>query len=342
MSVLIPARNEALYIRSVLEGLARQTYPAELLEVLVIDDHSTDGTAEVACKFIEQRGLHHFRVLSHRADGIQPTYKKAAITFGLQYARGELILATDADCRVQPDWVASMVRHYGPRTGLVAGLITFEKRLEKGLFQKLQTLEFAGLVFAGVGAAGIGKPLICNGANLSYRRKAFDEVGGFRGHDHLPSGDDDLLMQNIHRKTDWEVRFNLDPASIVYTRPVKTLGQFYNQRARWASKGVHYPGMSTFLLLLAIYLFYLLLLGAGAGWLAGWVSGRWLAAGLALKVLPELLVVSQALAVLGRRDLLIYLPLAELAHIPYIVLMGFAGFFKLFRWKPEPTPERQP
>ena len=337
VSVLIPARNEALTIRSVLQGLSRQTYPRERMEVLIIDDHSSDGTAEVACRFIEQRGLTHFRVLAHRTNGIRPSYKKAAITFGLQYADGEVILATDADCRVQPGWVASMVRQYGSQSGLVAGLITFEKRLEKGLFQKLQTLEFAGLVFAGVGAAGVGKPLICNGANLSYRRQAFDEVGGFQGHDHLPSGDDDLLMQTIHKRTHWQVHFNLERESIVYTRPVKTLSQFYHQRARWASKGVHYPGASTFLLLFSIYLFYLVLLAAGIGWVAGWVPGRWVAGGLALKILPELLVLWQGLSVLNRRDLLLYLPLAELAHIPYIVLMGFAGFFKLFRWK---TPQR--
>ncbi|NIR94946.1 MAG: glycosyltransferase, partial [Gammaproteobacteria bacterium] len=228
-------------------------------EVIVIDDNSCDDTGKVVEQFIERRQQCNFKLLSHRNDGMKPTYKKTAISYAMQYARGEIILTTDADCLVQPKWVASMVSRFDEQTGLVAGLVTFYTRNGNRLFHQLQTLEFAGLVFAGVGAIGNHYPLICNASNLSYRRKAYDDVGGFDGHEEVPSGDDDLFMQNIHHHTNWRVRYNLNPEAVNSTHPVDTLAQFFNQRARWASKSTHYPGVATFTLLFLIYLFYLLL-----------------------------------------------------------------------------------
>lgn len=333
ISVLVPARNEADNILPTLQSLAEQTYPPDRFEVLIIDDHSTDDTGGVVRQFIEEQQLNHFQLLTHRNDGTRPTYKKNAITYAMQSARGEIILTTDADCRVQPGWIAAMVNCYDDQTGLVAGLITFDPAAEKTLFHKLQTLEFAGLVFAGVGAIGNHYPLICNGSNLSYRRAAYDEIGGFEGHEHIPSGDDDLFMQNLHHFTKWKIRYNLDPASINVTQPVDTLQQFFNQRARWASKSRSYPDAKTFVLLLTVYAFYLLLLFSPVLLWLKWLSVPTLLIALALKILPEFAVISQALAILQRRDLLRYFPLAEAAQIPYIVLAGFAGFFKLFKWK---------
>ncbi len=333
VTVLVPARNEAHRILPTLNSLAEQTYPPTQLQILIIDDHSTDNTAEVVRQFIEQHKLKHFQVLRHVTDGTRPTYKKSAIKYALQYAHGEVIMTTDADCRVQPHWVESMIAQYEPDTGLVAGLVTFDPRLSRTFFHQLQTLEFAGLVFAGVGAVGNHYPLICNASNLSYRRKAFDEVGGFDGHEHVPSGDDDLLMQNIHHHTNWKVRYNLNPSSVNFTQPVDTLRAFFNQRARWASKSRNYPGIATSILLFLVYFFYVLLLFSPFLVLARVCSLNIIFSGFALKVLPEFFVIERALSILHRRRLLGYFLIAEVLQIPYIVLAGFAGFFKLFKWK---------
>ncbi len=333
VTVLIPARNEAERIRPILESLARQSYPADLTEILIVDDYSSDNTAEVVTAFIEDSGYQQFRLLPNERQGDGPTYKKNAVTFALGQAQGELILTTDADCRVQPEWIESMVAAYDENVGMVCGLVTFDPALEKRFFHKMQTLEFAGLVFCGVGAIGNRYPMICNASNLSYRREAFDAVGGFAGHEHLPSGDDDLFMQDLHRKTRWQVRYNLDPASINFTQPVDDVGAFLNQRSRWASKGRHYPGFLTTLLLSLIYFFYLLLLILIPVTVFGDFSIKILIVGLLLKIIPECLVVSRSLGVLQRRDLLGFIPIVEIVQIPYIVMAGFAGFFNLFKWK---------
>ena len=303
------------------------------MEIIVIDDHSTDNTGCVVREFIEKNTLPHFRLLRHDANGTEPTYKKNAIAYALQFANGEIILTTDADCQVQPGWVESMIDCYDPETGLAAGLITFNPESERTLFHKLQTLEFAGLVFAGVGAIGNHYPLICNGSNLSYRRVAYDEVGGFAGHDHIPSGDDDLFMQNLHHHTGWKIRYNLDSASINYTEPVDTVRQFLNQRARWASKSTHYPGILTMILLLWIYIFYLMLLVLPPITVMGFFPWQILFIGAAMKMIPEFLVIRQGLKILNRRKLARYFLIVELLQIPYIVFAGFAGFFNLYHWK---------
>lgn len=333
VTVIVPARNEAAVILRCLHSLQKQTYPGEKLQVIIVDDHSTDSTGEVVRNFIQASQAWNFTLISHRQDGITPTYKKAAITRALPRARGEIIFTTDADCVVQPRWVELMVAQYSSQTGMLPGLVTFRREAEKNLFHKLQTLEYAGLVFAGVGAVGNNYPLICNAANLSYRRSAFDAVGGFQGHDHLPSGDDDLLMQNIHRLTPYRIHYSLHPETVTYTNPVHTLTEFYHQRARWASKSLHYPGLVTSLLLFTIYLFYAGLFFATPLAVVGKLPVWLVAAGWAGKLIPEILVILPALKILDRRDLIPYLPIAEVFHVPYIVVAGFAGFFKLFRWK---------
>ena len=333
VSVLVPARDEAYTITKTLRGLQNQTYPSEKLEIIIIDDHSNDNTAEVISQFIQDNQLNHFQLLSHRTDGKTSTYKKAAIAHALKHATGEIIMTTDADCMVQPQWVESMIEQYDENTGMVAGLISFSPDLEKSFFNKLQTLEFAGVVFAGVGAVGIKFPLICNGSNLSYRRQSFEDVDGFSGHDHLPSGDDDLLMQNIHKKTSWKIKYNLENQSINYTYPVNDLKRFLNQRSRWASKGVHYPGHSISLTLLMIYLFYASIFMLTPLTFMGLFSISILVLGLLLKLIPEFLIVNQALHILNRRDLVPFFFIAEFFQIPYVVIVGFRGFFNLFRWK---------
>ena len=339
VSVLIPARNEESGIEATLESLRSQDYPPDRFEVLIIDDRSADGTAAIAKNFIDRNGLTHFRLLRHQPEHEGPTYKKNALSYAMRYAAGEIIMTTDADCRVQRTWISSMVSCYDSETGLVAGLITFGREDEKNLFHRLQTLEFAGLVFTGVGAIGNGYPIICNGSNLSYRRRAFDEVGGYQGHQHLPSGDDDLLMQNLHHQTGWKIRYNLAPESVNFTHPVDTPAQFFHQRARWASKGSHYPDPLTTALLVAIYLLYLTLLFSLPLTLLGVLSPAALGAGWAAVLLPEMGIMYLALRHLKRKDLWPLVPLAKILQVPYIVIAGLAGFFSFYQWKETPETE---
>ncbi len=331
VTVLVPARNEEKHILECLESLAQQTYPAELFRVIIIDDHSTDGTADLVEEFVRKHA--NFRLLRYRNSGEKPTYKKQALKYGLQFVESELVFTIDADTVAQPEWLERMVNYYDEETGMVAGLVTFRPEAEESLFDRLQTLEFAGIVFCGVGAVGNNNPLICNGSNLSYRLAAFREAGGYEGNLHIPSGDDDLLMQNIHRHTHWSIRYALDPRTINYTQPVAGIGDFLNQRARWASKALHYPSWWMFPFLFGIYLYYLLIVLSPPLALLGLLSPGMLLAALALKTVPEYLIIRKAVQVLNRKELLVYFPVAEFFHAPYILYVGLRGFFNKYSWK---------
>lgn len=331
VSVIVAARNERLRIEPLLKSLAMQDYPLDRFEVFIVDDRSSDGTFEFVENYIKTHHLQQFRCLQHYPD-TSPTYKKHALMHGIASSSGEIILTTDADCFVPGIWIRSMVQRYDAKTGLVAGLVSYEAE-EGSVFERVQALEFAGLVFTGVGAIGNGTPLICNASNLSYRRAAFEAVNGFSGHEHIPSGDDDLLMQNIHERSHWKVRYNLHPTNIVKTHPVKTVADFLNQRARWASKSRDYPGSHTFFVLLAIYLFYVLLALAIPLAILDVFSWWSVLAAFLMKLGSEFLVVRHAAKSLGHSESLRLFPLAQGAQILYILIAGFAGFFKLYRWR---------
>ncbi|HFE63519.1 MAG TPA: glycosyltransferase [Caldithrix sp.] len=331
VSVLVPARNEAPNIGKCLQSLDKQTYHRDRFEVVVIDDQSSDSTAEVVQEFIRKKP--NFKLLRHKPTLDQPTFKKQALKFALQQVKSDIVMTIDADTIAQPDWIMNMVAQYDERTGLLAGLVTFLPESEKRIFHKLQTLEFAGIVFCGMGSAANNRPIMCNGSNLSYRRKAFEEVGGYDGHLHLPSGDDDLLMQNIHSRTDWQVKYSLDPKTINYTTPVNSVSGFLNQRARWASKSIHYPSKWISAMLFSIYLFYLQTLFCLPAAVAGFVDIRFFLIGILLKMVPEFLIILKALKVLNRLDLLSYFLLGEVFQVPYILYAGLMGFLHKYSWK---------
>src|SRR5690606_23437866 len=219
----------------------------------------------------------------------------------------------------------------GPVTAFVSGPVRY--RSGGGLFPRLQALEFLGLVAVGAGAIGAGRPTICNGANVAYRKDVFEALGGFSGIDHLTSGDDELLMQRIHDQTPHRVRFCAAPEAVVETDPAPSLAAFYGQRRRWASKGAHYPNKRLVALFVAIYLFYAGLLG-GALLLPFFPAfALWLGAAFALKVVPEAALLWPAARHFGQARLMgLFLP-EQVLHVPYIVVLAAAGALGNYEWK---------
>jgi cellulose synthase/poly-beta-1,6-N-acetylglucosamine synthase-like glycosyltransferase len=328
---LVPARNEEDVIVECLQSLWEQDYPKNLYKVYVVDDHSTDNTAGIVEAFIKDKP--NFTLLRHQKDPAHFTFKKQALKFALQKVDSEIVMTIDADSVALTSWIKKIVNHFDADTGLVAGLVTFQPELERSLFHKIQTLEFAGIVFCGVGAVGHNNPLICNGSNLSYRLQAFKDAGGYQGNEFLPSGDDDLLLQNFHNKTSWNIKYAIDSETINYTTPVDSLSDFINQRSRWASKSLHYPKKWLFLVMFVIYVYYALIILLFPLVFIGLFPWQIYLVGLLLKMTPEALIISRGLKILGRRQLRRYFFFAQIFQVFYVLIVGFMGFFKRFKWK---------
>ena len=310
-----------------------------------MNDHSEDDTLKVMQDLAAQDS--RVQVLDLKEQGLReqvedlepqtgietPTkvaYKKAAIAEAIQEASGEIILTTDADCQMGPDWVTSMTACFSEDTGLVSGPV---RLTGKTSFQQMQSLEFMGLIAIGAGSLSAGQPNLCNGANLAYRKAAFEEVAGFEGIDHIASGDDELLMHKITSQTNWQAKFCKDRSAIVRTPAQANWQAFRSQRLRWVSKSRHYQKKTiTGIMVLA----YLAVLGIPVLALAGFIDPlAWKALGLAfgLKVAGEFVILSLAAAFFNKLSLLTwYLP-EQVAHVAYVLWVGIAGRRKTYSWK---------
>lgn len=331
VSILIAARNEAANIGRTLSDILAQDFPTELLEIIVVDDHSTDDTAAVVRSFAE-RGV---KLLKLNESEPLNSYKKKAISSAIEMATGDFIVTTDADCRMEKDWLATVIT-FAEEKGhvLVSSPVVYSE--QKSFFEELQTLEFLYLI--GLGAAGIGKKhaSTCNGANLAYRRNVFYELGGFNGIDHLASGDDELFLHKVAGKYPNRIGFCKSRSAIVYTDAKRTLRGFINQRRRWASKSTHYKNKGIVALGLAIWMFNLLLLLTGLASFFFEVSSC-LVGGLLVAIMLKLAVEAFFLYPLcrfaNRMDLLAYLPILTVLHIVYMVYIGIAGNLGKYQWK---------
>lgn len=225
VSLIVPARDEGGNIAALLQDFYAQRYPRERMEVIVVDDGSTDGTARIVEGMMS--GWPQVRLLKSEGDG-----KKNAITTGVRAASGVLIVLTDADVRCGEDRIGGVVAHWQREQSdmIVLPVITEGH----GALGRLQEEEQAALLGMAMGSAARGTPLLAYGANLAFTREAFLAVGGYSG-DRFASGDDLFLLDRIAR-SGRRVSCLFDAKVLVGTTASSSLGSFFQQRIRWAGK----------------------------------------------------------------------------------------------------------
>jgi len=329
VTVLIAARDEEFSLPRTLDALLAQTYPPDKTQILIINDRSEDGTAKVLQRYAEANPDRiEFLTVSEVPPNLSP--KKHALLRGLEKARGEWIVTTDADCRMGPKWLTALSGDFREGTGMILGMTCYEEP-DAGFNagQGSRALEFASY---GIVSAALGFPVHANANNLAYRRKAFDQASAFRKHGHIVSGDDDFTLQEIHATGTWGIGFCASPDALVRTAPPETWEHFWEQRKRWASKcGLYRPKQAIFLA--AIFLFYS---SIPAFLIAGiWNPFFfWLGSGIfLLKTGADYAVMRRGLSVLGLSPLMRFFPLTALLHIPLILGAVLWGTFAGFTWK---------
>ena len=232
VAIIIPARNEEKNIGNLLKALSNQSYPLHKMEVLVIDDHSTDGTASIVSQFPFAKSI------LQEEEGII-SYKKKALEKGIANTNADWILCTDADCIPSKDWVLMMVNSL---TSNQASFLAAPVYLQNNgsLLGRFQTLDF--LVLQGITGAGLQLRWIymANGANLGYPRFVFDAVKGYSGNEQVASGDDFFLLHKIKEQYPSQIYYLKDSRAIMQTAAMPDWYSFLQQRIRWASKSPYY------------------------------------------------------------------------------------------------------
>lgn len=317
MSVVVAARDEAENIPQLLQALRRQDHPA--YEVVVVDDGSTDGTEDILGDW--SRRFDRLRIC--RTEGVG---KKRALTAGIEVARFDLLAFTDADCAPPPGWLSGLAAEHAvsTRPRVLVGYSPFAP--SGGFAGRLARYETFVTGFLTAAAAGLDRPYMAVGRNISYPRSVFTDVGGFEPIMHSLSGDDDLFVQEVARRGAADVRVILSPATFVSSAAPSSFGEWIRQKRRHASAGRFY-GRSVQAHLAAFHGSNLLL------WLAPLYAG-WVGAGLlGVKLALQFGVLRAAAEPLREAELMRMQPLLEPAYLLYNVLIAPIGLIRMpKRW----------
>lgn len=332
ISVIVPARNESGNIGACLDSLTAQKYPADLFEIIVVDDHSEDSTAAIVNEYAD-RNVRCISLADHLAEGhATNAYKKAAIAAGIAASKGALIITTDADCTAPNAWLmhmAAIFEQQQPAMIVAPVIFTCNNRLVQ-LFQLIDFMSMQGITAA---AHNMKLGNMSNGANLAFSRAAYNAVNGYEGIEYLASGDDYLLMMKMAQYAPKGIAYLKSQKAIVSTAPQPDWSGFLQQRIRWASKSGKYNDSKLTGILLLVYLFNLSFLVLAIG--GFFYPGMWYIAGvmLGVKIIAEYLFLFPVAGFFRRRWVLSYFPLLQPLHILYIISAGFLGLIGGYKWK---------
>ncbi len=331
IAVIVPARNEEEHIGNCVKALLHQDYPKEKVTIIVVDDQSSDNTAEVVQKLSEGSSRVRLLKIENHPHHVSP--KINALMLGIAQTTSEIIFTTDADCVVGAQWLSSITKHFSPEVGIVTGTtIFYNKQQVAPLLFGVQFLDFLSQTACAAGAIGNGEVNNCNGSNMAFRRSAYDAVGGYSSLAHINSGDDSLLAQQIVSTTQWKIRFAIEPESQVTTFPVEHWKDFLQQRMRWAVQTAHYqPAMLMFLV--TSFLLYILLFVLTPFSIVFFTEFPLPVIVLCGKFIIDYLILKRFTTLTKTSSILKFFFPAEIFHIPTVLLAVFGGYFGHFEWK---------
>jgi cellulose synthase/poly-beta-1,6-N-acetylglucosamine synthase-like glycosyltransferase len=338
VAIIVPFRNEAATIGKLIDDLKAQDYPRDRYSIILVDDHSEDGGAPIAIGAgANLTGTDRLlQLANHPEAATTVAHKKAALTLGIRDANTEIIVTTDADCRWSPGTLRRIASAFEPATDMVLGPVLIDR--VDDVCSALQALDLLGYQLFTAASVAAGTPALANGACLAFRRKTFLELGGYAGVDHLPSGDDVLLLHKFVAAGHRNVRYLGDPAAAVTTRPVAGWVAFWRQRLRWAGKAGSYVNS---LLQLAQALAFATSVAILGSLLLTALDRNFLWAGLlawAIKAVADGILLQSACHHFGRGRWMQSYPVSQLIYPFYLVGIGTAALLGVkTEWKGRST-----
>src|SRR6218665_101926 len=239
-SIVIPFRNEAQNLPELLESLRKLNYPIDLFELILIDDFSTDASVKMIYDWRMANGSFQVTLLENIKISGSP--KKDAISRAVPIVKKDWIITTDADCRVNENWLQTL-DHYiqNNEVSMIAGSVSYANC--RSFLHHFQQLDLTSLQGATIGSFGMDLGFMCNGADFAYKKSLFQELGGFGGNNKIASGDDVFLLQKAVAKVPKEVHYLKSVKNIVLTKPLNSWKVLFHQRVRWASKTGSYQSV---------------------------------------------------------------------------------------------------
>lgn len=232
VSVIVAAKNEEACIENCILSLLKLDYPHDNLEIILVNDRSTDKTGEIMSSYSRKNNVIKYIEIKESAGKLKG--KTNALASAIKQSKGKIIFTTDADIEVKPTWVKELVKYYNGYTGLVSSYSIIKP---KNFFSGIQAFDWIYLLTIASGADGLNSQISCVGNNMSYKRKAYEEVGGYENIKFSVT-EDFMLLQTIKKKTDWKTKFPVNFDALNYTLPSMTVKELYRQKKRWTKGGL--------------------------------------------------------------------------------------------------------
>jgi len=250
VSVIIPAKNEEQNLPSLFSSLEKQS--SSNFEIIFIDDRSNDNTSKL---LKEYKNVTDRPVTIIRLEETDPRFnpKQYALSRGIKKAEGEVLLFTDADCRVPPHWVEYIERCFNDASlGLVfAPVHTTHAR---GFLNTFQVFDHLFRYYYTLGCAGIGNATGGFGNNLAIRKNTLEKIGGYENLGYSPT-EDAALISSVRKKSDYRIVALTSPFVTVTAESKKHLSEVSGQQLRWSSGAIFSDDAATSLGYLAVMIF---------------------------------------------------------------------------------------
>ncbi len=269
--------------------------------------------------------------MTHRVIDLKNAHgKKAAIRNGIQHAIYDWIITLDADVILGPFWLTSVSNAIN---SLECDMIILPLMIDEGksAFEKMQCIEFMSLLGTTAAMAIAGRPILCNSANLAFRKSAWDNANQMRIDDNISSGDDMFLLHAL--KKTGKIKWLHSTDAIAYTSPVSTLSEFISQRVRWTSKSLHYRDMETSLTAILVVVINSVLV---AFFVLGFENRAYMNLFLVtmlVKTSFDLLLIVRVARWTGKQGLLAYAIVVSILYPFYAMLIPLVGIFYRPKWK---------
>lgn len=305
VSIIIAARNEAENLKKNLPLILKQNHP--LFEIIVVNDGSNDKTLKVLNQFSNDN--HNLKVIS--VEGSTGN-KKNALQKGIENATYELLLFTDADCRpASNNWIREMVAQFKDQTQIVLGYGAYEK--VKGSFlNKLIRYETLLTAIQYFSYAAVGIPYMGVGRNLAYTKSLFNNSGSFDKHQHIKSGDDDLLINEVSTPSNTAICISKD--SFTISEPKTNFSKWFRQKRRHITTAPQYKFIHKILLGL-FYLSQLLFWFLAIFLLSFSFKWQLVLAVMAIRFMLQYIIYGMLGKKFNEKDLILFFPLLDISLV---------------------------
>lgn len=233
-SIIIPFRDEAQQLPFLLKSLSTLDYPAAYFEVIMVNDDSQDMSVSVISEYKKSSNL-TITIIDNERHSNSP--KKDAIETAIKIANHNWIVTTDADCQVPLYWLESInefIQRSNSNYEFIIAPLTINDT--STLLDRFQALEILTLQAITIGSYGLKKPLLCNGANLIYKKSLFEKLNGYQGNNTIASGDDMFLLEKVKDYDRTKIGLLKTPKAAVTTKAEPNLNSLLSQKKRWVKK----------------------------------------------------------------------------------------------------------